>query len=208
MTTDKVLQHRGSVSGVYSLRLSLILTFLTAWLICWAIDGRTNPANLFPVRRAIQVGTVFASEEITDLTFLPQDRKITATNFWLCGTASGRIAALGREALRLVRADIDHDGDTDLVGITSGLRLLVWLNNGKGDFTPHLARPTPGLSRGVVYSNLTDADGPLLSFEPSQLVARLIPVIARQIPRNSCHFCLEGFSPRAARAPPRPLLAL
>ena len=208
MTTDKVLQDRGPVSGVYSLRLSLIVTFLAACVIWWATDERASPASPCPVRRSNQVGAVFATDDITDLAFLPQGRKITATNFWLCGTPSGRIAGSGHGALRLVRADIDHDGDTDLIGITRSLRLLIWLNNGKGDFTPQLAHPTPGLSRVVLYSELTDADAPLLSFEPCQLAARLIPVITPQFPRKSRHFCREGFSPRAARAPPRPLPVL
>ena len=208
MTTDKVLQDRGPVSGVYSLRSALIVAFLATWVIWWRTDGRANPSNHSPARRAIQLGAVFATDDLTELAFLPQDRKIPPTNFWRCGTPSGRIAGSGHGALRLVSADIDHDGDTDLIGITRGLRLLVWLNNGKGDFTPQLAHPTPGLSRVVLYSELTDADAPLLSFEPCQLAARLIPVITRRIPRKSRHFCREGFSPRAARAPPRPLPVL
>jgi hypothetical protein len=208
MTPDNDLQHREPVSGAHPLRAVLVLAFLAAWVICWAIDGRANPSHHSPARRAIQLGAVFTTDDLTDLAFPPRDRKITTTNFWVWGAPPGRIGGSGQGALRLVSADIDHDGDTDLIGITRGLRLIVWLNNGKGDFTPQLAHSTHGLNRVVLYSNLTEADAPVLSFEPFQLAARLIPVILPRMSRKSRYFCRDDFSPLAARAPPRPLPVL
>lgn len=43
----------------------------------------------------------------------------------------------GARTLRaLVAADIDHDGDTDVVGIDGSFDLVVWVNDGTGQLTP------------------------------------------------------------------------
>ena len=69
------------------------------------------------------------------------------------GLSGGLVAA--------VTADIDDDGDLDVVATDSALNLLVWVNDGNG----HLTRQRPRHSGGVS----TSASGPTLERRPVSL---------------------------------------
>ena len=54
----------------------------------------------------------------------------------------------------VVAVDVDYDGDTDLLALDDHLRVLVWLNNGKGRFirrelAPHRTPAGPTLEKRI-----------------------------------------------------------
>ena len=50
----------------------------------------------------------------------------------------------GRQFVAVVAADIDADGDLDVVAVDGSLHLLVWVNDGSGQFARKLASPERG----------------------------------------------------------------
>src|SRR5579864_6528915 len=61
---------------------------------------------------------------------------------------SGSSSALSLEAtvVGLIAADIDHDGDLDLVTVAPTGQVIAWLNDGRGRFTVQEASPSNSLS--------------------------------------------------------------
>ena len=117
--------------------------------------------------------------------------------------------------LELVVADIDHDGDSDLVAMTAGrrhIRLLVWTNAGDGQF---VSRPPTGRagSSGVRRARVGSAtDVPVLddlagdsSWLAAQPVLALPPLAARALRLHGDDALLSTRPrnlPRAPRGPP------
>lgn len=102
----------------------------------------------------------------------------------------------GRPLLAVVAADIDADGDIDLVATDGSLDLLVWVNDGTGQFTRKRPAPTrdgrteapgPGVGNREPFGNdyisgdppSVDADVRCALAAPSVIAARTEPTRAR-----------------------------
>ena len=92
------------------------------------------------------------------------------------GRAAQRLDSTGA-VIALAIADIDQDGDSDLVATIAGsrhLRLLVWINAGGGRFVPRQPERSPGAaSVGSGYVGTTTEVSVLddLAGDPSRLFA-------------------------------------
>lgn len=63
----------------------------------------------------------------------------------------------------VIEADVDHDGDLDLVAATPSGDLLIWLNDGYGRFTRQAASSTRGVSGGPVIIQTAWAEAMVLN---------------------------------------------
>ncbi len=83
----------------------------------------------------------------------------------------------------VVTADIDADGDVDIVASDGSLDLLVWVNDGDGHFTRQSPRrstdwqsvpPAPGLGNGLVVADVsTQNDAPTAHVDRTLVVGPL-----------------------------------
>jgi len=60
---------------------------------------------------------------------------------------------LDAEVVGVIAADIDHDGDVDLVTTAPSGQVLNWLNDGRGRFTRQQALPSDSLSSVMIVGN-------------------------------------------------------
>lgn len=111
----------------------------------------------------------------------------------------------GNVVVSAIAADIDADGDIDVVATDGSLDLLIFVNDGKGQFTrrrpaprreAHTSAPAPDVERHEPFTDVyrptapppLDADVRAVSFDPSpsSAVARLAadPAIDRAISRR------------------------
>jgi hypothetical protein len=60
---------------------------------------------------------------------------------------------LDAEVVGVIAADIDHDGDVDLVTAAPSGQVVNWLNDGRGRFTRQQALPSDGLSPVMIVVN-------------------------------------------------------
>lgn len=168
---------------------SLALFALTALAVCLAM---TAPAP------ASGRASALCFEGTAGVSLLPADLVLPATD-------RGRI-------VRAVAADIDADGDLDVVSNDASLALTVWVNDGTG----HLTRRAPGHSASLwpmppapSFESGLDASEPSDQFDPPTAGASTVavqPWLARaslvsRVPR------ITPASPDASlsspRAPPR-----
>jgi hypothetical protein len=84
---------------------------------------------------------------------------------------SGSSGALSLEAsvVGLIAADIDHDGDLDLVAVAPTGQVIAWLNDGRGRFTAQEASHSNGLSPETVVAGAPQ-DEPVALGVPVPLV--------------------------------------
>jgi hypothetical protein len=111
---------------------------------------------------------------------------------------------------RVTAADIDRDGDIDLVATTDGAELHTWFNRGRGRFAHRvvsahapslLARPGPGLAASVVHDETTPAMGNGDAILVASIGSSL--VTARQPLRHSTPAGIHrAYIPFGSRAPP------
>jgi hypothetical protein len=60
---------------------------------------------------------------------------------------------LDAEVVGVIAADIDHDGDVDLVTAAPSGQVVNWLNDGRGRFTRQQALPSDSLSPVTIAVN-------------------------------------------------------
>jgi hypothetical protein len=125
---------------------------------------------------------------------------------------SGSPAAvlLDAEVVGVIAADIDHDGDVDLVTAAPSGQVVNWINDGRGRFTRQQALPSNSLSSVlIVDGSLLDDPVALGATAPpgdpgarsdaSVLVTRIRP------PSDPPAFDLAFLSLQSLRAPPLPV---
>jgi hypothetical protein len=125
---------------------------------------------------------------------------------------SGSPAAvlLDAEVVGVIAADIDHDGDVDLVTAAPSGQVVNWINDGRGRFTRQQALPSNSLSSVlIVDGSLIDDPVALGATAPpgdpgawsdaSVLVTRIRP------PSDPPAFDLAFLSLQSLRAPPLPV---
>ena len=74
-------------------------------------------------------------------------------------TASAGVAMTGRHSTGAVFADVDGDGDLDLLVSTLGGGVALFLNDGHGVFTERTVQAGLGAPSGSMTMTLTDVDG-------------------------------------------------
>jgi len=107
--------------------------------------------------------------------------------------------------VRQVLVDIDHDGDMDLIAVTDFPRLLVWLNNGRGSFTPwhsSCSLHSSSVLEDAVDSNGEDTPQLFLCLEARALSLQLIPLASTQSDPQFGFFAFDSLSLSSPRAPP------
>jgi hypothetical protein len=156
--------------------IGLILTQLLFAVVC--AHGLTNHSS-FAVPDAKSSAALSLAEWIASSDFVSAERMV-----------------------RQVSVDIDNDGDPDLVAVTSLPRLLVWLNDGHGNFTSWHSSSSLRCSRILEDPDSNDEDSPLLFLwlEARVLNLRLIPLASARPDAQSVlasSDCLDQSSPRA-----------
>jgi hypothetical protein len=122
-------------------------------------------------------------------------------------SGSPGIVTLDAEVVGVIAADIDHDGDVDLVTAAPSGQVVNWLNDGSGRFTRQQALPSDRLSSAsIVVNSMRDEPLALGAAAPSGdpgardetavLATRLRP------PTDPLAFDLSFLSLQSLRAPP------
>jgi len=116
-----------------------------------------------------------------------------------------------RPLVAVIAADIDADGDIDVVATDGSLDLLVWVNDGTGHFTRkrpapvhegHADAPGPGADSRAPFSNdYTSSDSPSIDGDLGRVIAAPSLVIARH-ELTSDRGCDRARSTRSPRGPP------
>jgi hypothetical protein len=102
-----------------------------AGLFQWRGQSCCATATIVPVFADFDADGVVDTATLRDdrITVSLSDRRIRV-----------RLEALS-DTVTFVAADVDHDGDTDLVSLDSGARLRGWNNQGDGSFRSWMAPP-------------------------------------------------------------------
>jgi hypothetical protein len=125
---------------------------------------------------------------------------------------SGSSGALSLETrvVGLVAADIDHDGDLDLVALAPTGQVTAWLNDGQGRFTVQVASHSNGLApKTVTVDPLRDepaalgVTAPLV--EPRARSGTAVGIARFRAPTVPPAFDLRFLSLLRLRAPPPPV---
>jgi hypothetical protein len=106
----------------------------------------------------------------------------------------------------LIDDDVDHDGDLDLVAATSDGHVLIWLNDGHGQFTPQApARSTGSVTAAAsisAASPLLIAAGQISPALPSPSRSRSAVVATRIRPPTAVGMSFRRHVVPPLRAPP------
>jgi hypothetical protein len=125
-------------------RLTLALLILAR--ICWpATSGSPQGFTPFaPSALPQHAQGDFDGDGRQDLALVQEGADGSHVSVRLSGSSS----ALSLEAtvVGLIAADIDHDGDLDLVTVAPTGQVIAWLNDGRGRFTVQEASPSNSLS--------------------------------------------------------------
>jgi hypothetical protein len=122
-------------------------------------------------------------------------------------SGSAGVVMLDAEVVGVIAADIDDDGDVDLVTAAPSGQVVNWINDGRGRFTRQLALPSDSLSSVVIVASASRDEpmalgaaapfgGPGPLKETAVLVTRVRP------PTDPLAFDLGFLSLQSLRAPP------
>jgi hypothetical protein len=127
---------------------------------------------------------------------------VAARSYPISSSISPNLFSFPEETVRQVMVDIDHDGDVDLISLTSLPRLLVWLNDGKGHLILWHSRFFLIVDTSYVDPESSDEDAPLFWWAPSQPTVQLMRIASAEAHRESFPKCTNAFCPGSPRAPP------
>jgi hypothetical protein len=128
---------------------------------------------------------------------------------WVRLSGSPGAVPLDAEVVGVIAADVDHDGDVDLVTAASSGQVVNWLNDGRGRFTRQQALPSDRLSSVVIVDSALENEpvalgatalgDPGARSETTVLVTRIRP------PTDPPAFDLTFLALQSLRAPPVPI---
>jgi hypothetical protein len=110
----------------------------------------------------------------------------------------------------LIAADIDHDGDVDLIAVAPTGQVIAWLNDGRGRFTLQQASRSNVLSPGTLIIDALQEEpmalnGAAPSVEPRSENGTVVQVALIRPSTIPLVFDLGFLSLPRLRAPPLPL---
>jgi hypothetical protein len=122
-------------------------------------------------------------------------------------SGSAGAADLGTTVVSLITADIDHDGDLDLVAAAPSGQVVTWLNDGRGRFTRQEASRARGLApEAAIAATLQERPAALgmtaSSVPPPSRSATAVDVARVRAPTAPRTFDLGFLSVAFLRAPP------
>ena len=129
---------------------------------------------------------------------------LTTARVVLAFPASNKVSVSTERTVRQVWIDIDRDGDADLVAVTNHLRLVVWLNDGKGHFTSCRSSSALKCSQIVEDPDLNSEDIPLLFLwlQARTFSLDLVPLVSILTDSESLLASLDRLAQSSPRAPP------
>jgi hypothetical protein len=190
------------------LAFGALLLVGTRWAAVPRATGAFGPfvPHALPQRAAAD----FDADGRPDVAFIQDDRDGFRVSVSLSGSPD--TVTLEVNAVSVAAGDIDHDGDTDLVVVTSSNQVVIWLNDGRGHFTEQQS-PSRTLfpAAGTVDPSRDEpmALGPRASqvVVPSRRIETAVVVTEIRPPTVPLPVALRFLSLPSLRAPP-PVAAL
>ena len=101
-----------------------------------------------------------------------------------------------------VEVDIDHDGDVDLIELSTAPRIQVWVNDGRGRFFPAVPNDFSLVRVWPFFYESAENDFLSMWLEPHELCLDSVTLglVLREIPVVFLN--VEDDTPRSPRAPP------
>jgi hypothetical protein len=113
------------------LAFGVLLLVGTRWAAVPRATGAFSP--FVPHALPQRVAADFDADGRPDVAFIQDHRDGFRVGVSLSGSPD--TVTLEVNAVSVAAGDIDHDGDTDLVMVTSSNQVVIWLNDGRGHFT-------------------------------------------------------------------------
>jgi hypothetical protein len=82
---------------------------------------------------------------------------VSGTRISIQFAGSSSTVALAAPVSAVVEGDVDDDGDLDLIAATPSGELVIWINDGHGQFTQEPVLPAGGLSGAPAVSEIVTA---------------------------------------------------
>jgi hypothetical protein len=128
------------------LALGLVILACTRWPAASSSPDRFTPFAPHALPQRAQGD--FDGDGRQDLALVQDGADGLHVSVGLSGSSDGLL--LEGTVVGLIAADIDHDGDLDLIAVSPTGQVLAWLNDGLGRFTVQEASHSNGLSRETV----------------------------------------------------------
>jgi hypothetical protein len=122
-------------------------------------------------------------------------------------SGSPEAVSLGASVESLILDDVDHDGDLDLLATTGTGDVLIWVNDGHGQFTRRPQSPTRTVSGQSEFQS-HDAPSTVAATAPSPVLParvhawRAVVALAIRPPTDSCFVTRTTDLLPPLRAPP------
>jgi hypothetical protein len=184
-------------------RIGVLLLVGTWWAAIPRGTGAFTPfvPDALPQRAAAD----FDADGRPDVAFIQDDRDGFRVSVSLSGSPD--TVTLEVNAVSVAAGDIDSDGDTDLVVVTTSNQVVIWLNDGRGHFTEEES-PSRALSpaKGTVDASQDEAMalGPTASqvAVPGRQAETAVVVTRIRPPTVPLAVALSVLSLPSLRAPP------
>ncbi len=131
MFPRRVFARLAVIAHLACLATSMVLLLLRVSLVSAAPAAISSPVihEIFGLENEDRISWTVASPDL---------RKLTDVQMGLDLPEIDPLTLPPRECI-VIKADVDLDGDLDLIALTPKPRLLVWINDGRGKYFP--ARP-------------------------------------------------------------------
>jgi hypothetical protein len=184
----------------------LLILAGTCWSAAPSSPGRFTPFTLRALPQHAQGD--FDGDGRQDLALIQNSADGSHVSVRLSG--SSFVLSLDASVAGLIAADIDHDGDVDLIAVAPTGQVIAWLNDGRGRFTLQQASHSNVLSpETLVVDALRDEPmalrGAAPSVEPRGENGTAVEVALIRPPTIPPVFDPGFLSLPRLRAPPLPL---
>jgi hypothetical protein len=184
------------------LGLGLLILVATPWAVGeWPRAFATFAPHVLPQRASGD----FDGDGHPDVALIQDGPGASHVLVTLSGS-SGHVS-LAANVVSLVASDIDHDGDVDLVAATTLGTVLIWLNDGRGHFTPLGAAHPYGLSPSTVFVDSSQSEPVAIAVTAPMVLPRTrnataVVVTRVRPPTVPPAFALSFLTSQLLRAPP------